>query len=324
MSNRFFTFVSRLIAGTTAKSTEVNAIIDYVENGFDAAELELNTAIKLPAAESATNQRLIPAAAARHGHFIGFDAAGALRTGASFVADWDAGGYRITNLPTAVAGTEPVTFAQMLTYATSLAGVPSITGQNGYLVTNGTTVVWQSTLVPITTTQMGAGFASPKVILGDATATTACYDLRSTTGSQIYDARIKSTGGTNGTVGKGSLSVECASLAVTGPIGFASEYDAGNSGASKTISFLNGSRQKLTLNAATPAITVSAPPVVGHYQIKLVQNGTQAAVPTWVGFNAVDCVGNAFPVVTTATNGVTFIYLYYDGTQFWVTSSAWD
>lgn len=171
----------------------------------------------------------------------------------------------------------------------------------------------------------GGGQTTPIITLGDASSATATYDFRSATGSQLYDARIRSSGGTNGTVGKATLAITAKSLTVSGPIGYPSEYDAGNSGSAVTIDFLNGPKQKLTLNAATPAITISTTGlVVGHYQLKVIQDPASARVVSWVGFAAGDCAGNAVPVITTTLSGVTFVYFYWDGAQFWVTYASWD
>ena len=174
-------------------------------------------------------------------------------------------------------------------------------------------------------TDFGKGFVTPIVTTGDATATTSTHDFRSTTGTQAYDARIRSSGGTNGTAGKATLAIEAKTVTTTGPQGYSAEYNAGNTGASITLDFLNGARQKTTMNSATPAITVATSGlVVGHYQIKLIQDGAGSRVPSWVGFAAGDCVGNAFPSIASGANGVTFIYLYWDGAQFWVSGNAWD
>ena len=516
MSNRFFNYVNQLISGSVAKSSEVNTGFLDVNTGVDAIELELNRAIKFPSAESATNQVITPIAANREGHMLGFDTGGLLTTTNKFLIDWDMDSNRLRNLPTAVAGDEPITLQQLYTYSIGLvAGLPTIVGQNGPLTTDGALVVWESTdrLVPVYTSvnpgshlifsagdakwllhnpntvfdpngsqgtiywntslnavedytgylwrntgtlttatfdhkpqaagfiptqaaaslttavnvstlgtsagtislvvryydgslslisesaatvitmaaaearyvnsvttpsltewvtvvlkfagvsasangvrvhdmklevgadstpfddtktltyaisaketnTLGYGFASPLLTLGNATSTAAAYNMRSTTGTQEYDVRFLSTGGTNGTAGKGSLTVSAKTMKCSGPIGYTSEHNAGNSGSMIAIDFLNGAKQKLTLNAATPEIRVSTTGlVVGQYQLKVIQDSGTARVPTWVGFNAADCVGNAFPVMTTTLSGITFVYLYFDGTQFWVNSNQWD
>jgi hypothetical protein len=175
-------------------------------------------------------------------------------------------------------------------------------------------------------TYWGTGYASPIVTIGDTNSTAGTLDLRSTTGAQAYDVRLQSTGGTNGSTGKGLLTVTAQRVAFSGPVGAVAEYDNGNSGASKTIDFAtNGQYQKITLSAATPAITISTTQlVVGKYQLRVIQDATGGRLPTWVGFVAANCVGNAFPTMASAVNGVTFVNFYWDGSAFWVSANPWD
>lgn len=518
MSNRFYNFVNQLISGAVAKASEVNAELQGAEVGFVAVEAELNTAIKLPVAESATNQRIAEAPAARAGCLLGFDAAGALSVTNAFEGNWSMGGFRLRNVIDAVASDEPVTLSQLTTYAAGLSGLPTIVAQSGPLITDGALVTWAGAargipavtsngggeqlvytssltqwIVPkanaafdpngvlgtaywntsldrfsdingphwtstaglaastfdhkptattgeipcgagvavtasvnvstsgtsggtitlaaryydaghvllsedatttsitmaaaaknyvlkvttpastayvvavlkfanvtcsaygiivrnlkveagaestpfndyktlslaygaTTQTYFGASFTTPIVTIGDTSSTTATLDLRSQTGSQAYDVRLRSSGGTNGTPGLGALAITAKSVAISGILGHASEYDAGNTGAAITINFAtNGPYQKVTLNNAAPAITISTVGlVVGKYQLKVIQDGTGGRLPTWVGFLAGDCVGNAFPVMGAGASAVTFVNLYWDGTQFWVSSNAWD
>ena len=518
MSNRFYTFVNQLIAGSVAKASEVNAELQGAEVGFLAVEGEMNTAIKFPAAESSTNQRITQNAAARAGKLLGFSAAGALSVTGAFEGHWSMGGFRLRNLVTATEADEPVTFAQLSSYSAGLTGLPTIVAQAGPLITDGAVVSWAGAargipavtsngggeqlvysssltkwLVPganaafdpngvlgaaywntsldrfsdingphwtstaglttatfdhkptattgeipcgaakavtisanvdtsgtsagtitlvaryydaghsllsedatttavtmaaaaknyvlkVTTpgstayvvgvlkfagvtctaygiivrnlkveagtestpfndfktlalaygaaevTYWGSSFANPRVVVGNTSSSTASLDLRSTTGSQDYDVRLRSSGGTNGTPGLGALAITAKSVAISGILGHASEYNAGNSGAAITISYAtNGPYQRVTLSAATPAITIETTGlVVGKYQLKVIQDATGGRLPTWVGFVAADCVGNALPVMGAGVAAVTFVNMYWDGTQFWVSSNAWD
>lgn len=522
MSNRFYNFLSRLIPGSVARSSDVNAQFDALDVAITSMQAELNRAIKMPAAESATNQVIVPAAASRHGYVVGFDAAGALTVTKQWIVDWDADNKRLRNLPLAVAADEPITLGQLGAWSGALTGLPAITAQNGPLVTDGVTVAWGTralTLLPsapasegtfltysggtwrsvlqnqnllvdpqgagafattynswsstanwgilktddgwnfaatgtlttvtfdhqpsdfasvalypgltlvhsatIDTTgvtvgtvkillrfldagyalvsdsaavtipnataaarykvsavtpantayvkpvvqfvgvstpaaglrvrqqklesgtastpysddatiaaylaqrsanYMGLGFSQATLTLGDTSSTAAAHYLRSKQGStNAYDARFVCTGGTNGTNGKGALEVNAGTLAMSGPIGYTGEYDHGNSGSAKTINPLLGSKSKLTLSAATPVITISTTGlVVGNYTIKIVQDAVTARVPSFVGFVAADCLGNVMPTMTTTLGGVMFLYLYWDGSQFWVSSTNWD
>jgi hypothetical protein len=517
MANRFYNFINQLIAGTVAKASEVNPEFAGTQIGFAAVELELNTAIKLPEAESGTDQRITELAVDREGKMLGFDEDGALVVTDEFKGDFSMGGNRLRDVEDATEADEPVNLGQLSSYAAGLTGLPTITGQEGALITDGAVVEWggaartipvvgnaagremlvytsgaakwiepqanaafdpngilgtgywnttldrfndihgphwtsiagltlatfdhkptavtaeipcgsnvavvasvnvdtdgttagaislvlryydsgnvllsesAATSVTMNVTErnyvkavttpastayvvavlkfaavscdayglkvrnlkvefgaestpfndyktlvlaygavannyFGSGTVTPRVIIGNATSTTASVDMRSAAGSQDYDVRLRSSGGTNGTPGLGALAVTAKSTAFSGIVGNASEYDAGNSGASITINFAtNGQHQKVTLTGATPAITISTTGlVVGKYQLKVVQDGTGGRLPTWVGFVAGDCVGNAFPVMGAGAAAVTFVNLYWDGTQFWVSSNAWD
>lgn len=515
MSNRFYNFVNQLISGAVAKASDVNAELQGTEVGFVAVEAELNTAIKLPETESATNTRIAASAASRAGKMLGFDISGAPEAKSAFGTDWDMAGFRLRNLIPATESDEPATFGQLSSYAAGLAGLPALVGHTGCLVTDGSTVSWgdagrnvPSTLTnyggeflcsiggastwtvvqpnavrdpngilgtgwwstsltrlddyrgqgwshssPLVTatfdhepvsagripcgagvsvvasvnahtsgvsagamylaikfydaggvylstsaattmavaaarqyavnvstppatayiapvviftgvsassygiiirnlkveagpaaspfndfktlglafggsaqTYWGTGYASPIVTIGDATSTLAALDLRSATGSQTYDCRIQSTGGTNGSVAKGAMYLYSQRVQSQGPIGAVSEYDAGNSGASITIDFgANGQYQKVTLNSATPAITIATTGLpVGKYQLKIVQDATGSRAPTWVGFAAGTCAGNVLPSIASAANAVTFLNLYWDGGSWWVASNPWD
>lgn len=517
MSNRFYNFVNQLISGSVAKASEVNAELQGAEVGFLAVEEELNTAIKLPASESATNQRIVESPAQRAGTLLQFDADGDLKVSAQLQGDIDANDKRIRNVRTAEFNDEPVTLAQMSSYSAGLAGLPSLLGHTGCLVTDGASVSWgdagrnvPSTLtnyggeflcsiggeskwlhvrpnavkdpngllgtgwwstslarfddvggqgwtngsvlsgstfehkpvatagyvvtgagaavaasvnvqtsgasagtiefvlryydagyvllsestpvsislasaqrqyaISVTTpastaytvpvikfntvsssaygiivrnmkmekanyaspfndfktlslaygasaqTFWGTGYANPIVTIGDGTSTLGCLDLRGTSGAQQYDARIQVQGGVNGTSGKGAITVYAQRTHFSGPQGALSEYDAGNSGSAITIDFsANGQFQKVTLNAATPAITLGTTGLpVGKYQLRVLQDATGSRAPTWVNLLAANCVGNAFPTIASTASGVTFVSLYWDGSQWWGAGNPWD
>lgn len=94
------------------------------------------------------------------------------------------------------------------------------------------------------------------------------------------------------------------------------EYDNGNSGASKTIAFSNGQNQKITLTADT-TLTISAPPGVGHYQLRLIQDGTGARVVTFSGISAARWLNSTTqPTFNTAASGETILTFYYDGSNY--------
>jgi hypothetical protein len=174
---------------------------------------------------------------------------------------------------------------------------------------------------------LGAGQVTVIHTLGDATTTSSSRDFRSAAGAQAYDARIKSTGGTNGTVGKGALDVEALVLRTTGPMGYASELDAGNGGAAITLNLQSAAYQKVTLNnAGACAITLDntkQPLAIGRYRIKIVQDATGGRPnPTWAGIT-ISWQGGFTPVVSAGANAVTFVDFYWDGTILFGSYSPW-
>lgn len=521
--NRFFSFVSNFIDGTLAKSSQVNARFSEVGAGFDQAQNEVNTALRVVDTENATDLARIPAVAARAKKLLQFDALGHPVAANALQDDFDCGLHRVFNLSFPGTNTEPVTLGYLTAYSAALAGLPPIAGMGGkFLSTDGAGVSWTSPACPVaistepgmvsttdgtgaqptwvtyqhnllndtngyfatggatwtthanmlitadefgfhyannavlvaqtfdhksekvtlgagltivaavdvlttgvtagaltalfryldgagatlsegaataiangqgfkrfkvagvtpaTTASVqlivravgvsvsgpkglrirnpkveqgaqptpytndgaalatryksqytwGAGIASVTSTLGDAATATAIRDFRSAAGAQAYDARIKSTGGTNGTAGKATLAVESKVMTNTGPIGYAAEFDAGNSGAAKTINLVDGSYQKLTLTANACAITLSSvngPPAVGRYRVKLVQDATGGRTsPTYVtGAGAItpSWLGGVAPTVAAAIGAETFLDFYWDGSKLYSSWTAWS
>lgn len=98
---------------------------------------------------------------------------------------------------------------------------------------------------------------------------------------------------------------------------FSSEFDNGLSGTVITVSLANGAKQKLVLNAATPAITVNtATAAVGQYQIRIVQSSSGGSVPSFTGLVSTRWLGSASaPALNTAVNGESILTMYFDGTN---------
>jgi hypothetical protein len=105
---------------------------------------------------------------------------------------------------------------------------------------------------------------------------------------------------------------------VTGKVIGFTEFDVGVSAGSKIVDFAtNGQKQKITLTATTPTLTISAPTLAGHYQLRIVQDATGGRVPTFSGLSSTRWLGTATaPAVNAAANGETILNLYWDGTQF--------
>lgn len=80
-------------------------------------------------------------------------------------------------------------------------------------------------------------------------------------------------------------------------------YDAGNSGSSITINALNGTKQTVLLNAATPAITITNLNLVPRLRLVLRQDGTGGRVPTFtISGRTLLYQGGSVPPFSTGAN----------------------
>ena len=94
------------------------------------------------------------------------------------------------------------------------------------------------------------------------------------------------------------------------------EYDNGNSGAADSIDFANGQNQKSTLTGDA-ALTIAAAPGVGHYQLRLIQDGTGGRVPTFIGVSSSRWLNSSTqPAFNTAAAGETILTFYWDGAKY--------
>ncbi len=101
MASRFWTFVSNLIPGQTARSEQVNAKFGEVEEGLDMVASEMNRALRLT--ETTTDENALTldyVAAQRAGKAVGFDGTGAitlLNAGFVWKGDWTTGAFYALN-----------------------------------------------------------------------------------------------------------------------------------------------------------------------------------------------------------------------------------
>lgn len=98
-------------------------------------------------------------------------------------------------------------------------------------------------------------------------------------------------------------------------------YDAGNSGAAKTIDWANGQKQKVTM---TDNCTFSFTNMVAGatYTLYLIQDGTGGRTHTWTGGGLVVAWDHNFePTWITSIAAVNVAYFDYDGTT--VRGSGW-
>jgi hypothetical protein len=99
-------------------------------------------------------------------------------------------------------------------------------------------------------------------------------------------------------------------------IGFLSEYDNGNSGASKTILLSNGQRQKITLTSNTTLTINTSSALVSTYTLRIIQNSSGNNYITWSGLSSSRWIGSTTAHdINVSANGESLMSLYYDGTN---------
>jgi len=116
----------------------------------------------------------------------------------------------------------------------------------------------------------------------------------------------------NDNVSLGNADIRTARL-----VTFNSEIDQGNTGASPNVDWTAGAKQRFTMNNATPAFTFTAPAGPTNMTLVLEQDGAGSRSPTWPGTaRATD--GSID--ISSAGSSVTVINIYYDGTNYHMTS----
>lgn len=190
---------------------------------------------------------------------------------------------------------------------------------------SGTKTAWTismtavSGIVPVASGGTGASdAATARTNLGLGTAaTTASTAYATAAQGTTADNALPKAGGTM------SGAIACGNNNVTGVklLSFNGEYDNGNSGASKTIDFANGANQKITLDNNT-TLTITTPAAAGHYQLRLIQDGTGGRTVTWAGtaYSGSRWGGSASAVtLNTSAAGVTLVNFFFDGTNLYQT-----
>lgn len=101
---------------------------------------------------------------------------------------------------------------------------------------------------------------------------------------------------------------------------FGSEYANGSqAGPSYTIDWNNGQKQTITLTGNITSLTLSAPPGVGNFLLRIVQCPVGSRTITWPG--SVKWPGGTAPVLTTAGNAEDIVTFYYNGTNYYGVAS---
>ena len=106
-------------------------------------------------------------------------------------------------------------------------------------------------------------------------------------------------------------------VAFDGFVGFATEYDNGNSGVADTIDWGQSNKQKSTLTGVC-TFTFTAPASKGNVLLMLYQDATGSRTVTWPG--TVKWAGGTAPTLTTAASSLDIITFYYNGTNYYGSS----
>lgn len=100
---------------------------------------------------------------------------------------------------------------------------------------------------------------------------------------------------------------------------FYGEYDNGNSGASKTIDWNNGQKQKLTLTESCSIDFSNLNKGSAHMQLKLIHAGS-SYVPTLPA--TIRWPGGTLPTWSATDGCVDIVNLFYDGSNYWANGSV--
>jgi hypothetical protein len=98
------------------------------------------------------------------------------------------------------------------------------------------------------------------------------------------------------------------------------EYDNGNSGTAKTITWTNGQFQKLTLtgNCTITFASMSGYAYPTRYQLKLIQDTTGNRTVTWP--SGIRWADKTEPTLSTAASAEDIVTVYFDGSNYYATA----
>lgn len=141
MTGEYYVSTSTAVDGTVIDAADLNNQLSAIQAGFDAVAQDMDRAIKVPTGEG--GDKLLGAAATRQYGALLFDASGNPVASTTWLANWNAGGHRLTNLGAPVSANDAVTLAFMTTAMASTVGI-SAAGGPGFLYSNGSSVSWAS------------------------------------------------------------------------------------------------------------------------------------------------------------------------------------
>jgi hypothetical protein len=100
---------------------------------------------------------------------------------------------------------------------------------------------------------------------------------------------------------------------------FGTEFDNENSGTTKTIDWNDGQKQVVTMTGNC-TFTFTAPPGVGNFLLRLVQDATGNRTANWPA--SVHWSDNTKPTLSTAGNSVDIVAFYYNGSIYYGQAST--
>jgi len=122
------------------------------------------------------------------------------------------------------------------------------------------------------------------------------------------------TGPAGGLLAAHDNSLDPLGTITDGTITFDTEIDNGTSGATPTIDWTSGQKQKITLNAATVTFTFTAPPgLASGLILKIINMNDRTLV--WPG--TVLWPGGTTPTASAGATDTDLYSFYYDGTNYY-------
>ena len=122
---------------------------------------------------------------------------------------------------------------------------------------------------------------------------------------------LPTTGGTL----SGDLDLDNNDIGGIKTASFEAEYDAGNSGTTKTIDWNNGLKQKLTLTGNVTVSFTAPPGPSSGLVLKIVQAAGSSYTVTWPA--AAEWPASSAPTMTSSFSRHDLYLFYYDGATFY-------